>query len=479
MGGDTGEDAGGDTGAAVFAELDRLVPDGTAGVAVSGGGDSTALLIIAARWADERGRAIAAATVDHGLRAESAAEADGVAALCARLGIPHQILRAGNLRDAGGNLSAAAREARFSLLGDWARAQGLSAVLLGHTMDDQAETVLMRLARGSGAEGLSAMQAALRRDRMLWLRPLLGIRREALRAVLRAAGVGWVEDPTNEDTKYDRVKARRALAALAPLGIDAEGLARTAWHLQRQRRVLERAMDDLARRARRWGALGEVRLDLAAMTQDEPDTALRLLADSLMRVSGALYRPRFRALWEVLDRILSGQGAATTLSGCLIRPEGGPNAETALICREPGACEAMRPLAAGATVWDRRWRVTAAGAWPASARLGALGEPGLAALRACASTGAWTAPSTWASAPRAVRRTTPAIWRGPGLDSGPDSRPDSGPESPVLLAAPLAGYLDRREIGPELTVSAENTGAGELPSPALPTYGPADPRDPP
>ncbi len=458
MGGATG----GDTGAAVCAELDRLVPDGTPGIAVSGGGDSTALLIIAARWASERGRLIAAATVDHGLRNESAAEAAAVAALCARLGIAHQTLRAGNLRAAGGNLSAAAREARFSLLADWARAQGLSAVLLGHTMDDQAETVLMRLARGSGAEGLAAMQAALRRDRMLWLRPLLGIRREALRAVLRAAGVGWTEDPTNEDRQFDRVKARRALAALAPLGIDAEGLARTAWHLQRQRRVLERAMDDLARRARRWGALGEVRLDLAAMAGDEPDTALRLLADCLMRVSGAVYRPRFQALSEVLDRVLSGADVATTLSGCLIRSE----ANSALICREPNACEPMRPLGAGDTVWDRRWRVTAAGAWPAPARLGALGEPGLAALRAGAESGAWTAPSAWAPAPRAVRLTTPAIWRGESPDSG------------KLLAAPLAGYLDRREIGPECTVKAENIAAGELLSPAPPTYGRAGPRNP-
>ena len=477
MGGDTG----GDTGAAVFAELDRLVPGGTPdaavsgapvlGVAVSGGGDSTALLIIAARWAVEHGRSIAAATVDHRLRAESAAEAAGVAALCARLGIPHRTLRAGSLRDAGGNLPAAAREARFSLLGDWARAQGLAAVLLGHTMDDQAETVLMRLARGSGAEGLSAMQAGLRRSGMLWLRPLLGVRREALRAVLRAAGVGWVEDPTNEDAQFDRVKARRALAALAPLGIDAEGLARTAWHLQRQRRVLERAMDDLARRARRWGALGEVRLDLAAMAEDEPDTALRLLADSLVRVSGAVYRPRFRALSELLDRTLSGAGAGATLSGCLIRYAEG----VALICREPGACEAMRSLVAGATVWDRRWRVTAAGAWPASARLGALGEPGLAALRASAGSRAWIAADSWVSAPRAVLRTTPAIW----CDSESDSGSDSGPESPVLLAAPLADYLDRRKIGPECTVSAENIAAGELLSPAPPTYGPADPRAPP
>ena len=478
MGGDTGEA----TGAAVFAELDRLVGDGTPGVAVSGGGDSTALLVIAARWAAERGRAIAAATVDHGLRAESAAEAAGVADLCARLGIGHQILRAGNLRQAGGNLPAAAREARFSLLGDWARGLGLSAVLLGHTMDDQAETVLMRLARGSGAEGLSAMQAVLQRDRMLWLRPLLGVRREALRGVLRAEGIGWSEDPTNEDLKYDRVKARRALVALAPLGIDAEGLARTAWHLQRQRRVLERAMGELARRARRWGALGEVRLDLAAMAGDEPDTALRLLADSLMRVSGAVYRPRFRALSEVLDRVLSGREVATTLSGCLIRCDAnsgaGPDAFAILICREPGACEPMRALGTGATVWDRRWRVTVAGGWPGPARLGALGEPGLAALRAGTESSTWTAPSSWTSAPRAVRRTTPAIWSG----AGPDSGPDSGSQSSMLLAAPLAGYLDRREVGLECTVTAdsvENIGAGELLSPTPPAYGPADPPDPP
>jgi tRNA(Ile)-lysidine synthase len=445
-------------GAAVFAELDRLVPTGApdlaaVGVAVSGGGDSTALLILAAGWARERGRRICAATVDHGLRPESAVEAAGVADLCARLAIPHEILRTGNLRSAGGNLSAAAREARFALLGDWARTQGASAVLLGHTMDDQAETVLMRLARGSGAEGLSAMQAVLRRSGMLWLRPLLGARREALRAVLRAEAIAWVEDPTNEDAGYDRVKARQALAALAPLGIDAEGLARTAWHLQRQRRVLERAMDDLARRARTWGALGEIRLDVAALALDEPDTALRLLADSLLRVSGAVYRPRFRALSEVLDGVLSGQGAGATLSGCLIQTDAG----IALICREPSACEPARGFGAGEFVWDRRWRISMGGTWPALAQLGALGEPGLLVLRAAADSGAWVPPESWASAPRAVRQTTPAIWHG------------TGAESPKLLAAPLAGYRNQPGIGPECTIMVENIGAGELPLPSLPT----------
>ncbi|HUS53824.1 MAG TPA: tRNA lysidine(34) synthetase TilS [Thermohalobaculum sp.] len=454
---------GADTVGAAFAEIDRLVPDGMLGIAVSGGGDSTALLIIAARWAGARGRKILAATVDHGLRADSADEADAVVALCAHLGIPHTILQTGDLRAMGGNLSAAARDARFALLGDWAQGQGCAAVLLGHTMDDQAETVLMRLVRGSGAEGLSAMQAGLQHSGMLWLRPLLGIRREALRAVLQAEGIGWIEDPTNEDPEYDRVKARQALALLAPLGIDAEGLARTAWHLQRQRRVLERAMDELAARARRWGVFGEVRLDPDEMAVDEPDTALRLLADTLVRVSGANYRPRFRALSEALDRILStqdaGLGAGTTLSGCLIRPEAG----AILICREPSACEPMRPLNQGAAVWDRRWKITVSGDWPASVGIGALGEYGLAQLRASAGKGTWTIPEAWASAPRVVRQTTPAIWL------------DDGTQAPDLFAAPLANYVNQRTVSPECAIVAENTAAEALPWASRPTYGRAGP----
>jgi len=242
---------------------------------------------------------------------------------------------------------------------------------------------------------------------------------------------------------------------LAPLGIDAEGLARTAWHLQRQRRVLARAMDELARCARHWGGFGEVRLDVAALAGDEPDTALRLLADSLLRVSGAVYRPRFRALSEALDSILSGQDAALTLSGCLIRP----NTGTVLICREPGACEAMRPLEAGTTVWDRRWEITVSGGWPASAQLGALGEQGLGALRTGEESGAWIAADSWASAPRAVRQTTPAVWLG------------VAGAMPKLLAAPLARFLNQRTIGPGCAILAENTATKASPWASLPTYG--------
>lgn len=220
------------------------------GIALSGGGDSTALALIAARW----GRAhLRAATVDHRLRPESGAEAVAAGEAAARLGILHDILvwehgapqppghpltavrdrsaeaeaaaeirrqnapdgetweASGTERDprgaigkGPGNLQARARAARQALLAQWAAAHRLDAVLLGHTMDDQAETVLMRLERGSGADGLSAMDERVALAGTIWLRPLLGLRRAALRDLLRAEGIGWAEDPSNDDPEIGR-----------------------------------------------------------------------------------------------------------------------------------------------------------------------------------------------------------------------------------------------------------------------------------
>uniref|UniRef100_UPI0026223B47 tRNA lysidine(34) synthetase TilS n=1 Tax=uncultured Amaricoccus sp. TaxID=339341 RepID=UPI0026223B47 len=213
------------------------LPDGRLGVAVSGGGDSVALLLLL----HAAGRDLAAVTVDHGLRPESVGEAASVAALCAARGIPHSVLRWED-RDPRGNLQQAAREARRSLIAGWAEASGIAAVALGHTLDDQAETVVMRLARGSGVDGLSAMRPETLALGILWLRPLLGIRRAALRAWLAAEGVAWAEDPTNADARFDRVRARLALPTLAGLGIGPERLAATARAVARACAALEAAI---------------------------------------------------------------------------------------------------------------------------------------------------------------------------------------------------------------------------------------------
>jgi tRNA(Ile)-lysidine synthase len=198
----------------------------TIGVAVSGGGDSTALLHLALA----AGFRVEAVTVDHGLRAESAYEAEQVAKACAALGVIHAVQAWGH-GPVGGNLMDAARRARTGLIRDWALQRGIRHVALGHTRDDQAETVLMGLARRAGIDGLSGMRRDWAEGGVTFHRPLLDAGREELRDWLRARGIGWIDDPTNEDTGFTRVRARAALVALAPLGITASGLAEVAGHL--------------------------------------------------------------------------------------------------------------------------------------------------------------------------------------------------------------------------------------------------------
>jgi tRNA(Ile)-lysidine synthase len=412
--------------AAVEAALDRLAPEGPLGVAVSGGSDSTALLLMAADWARAAGRRLEAATVDHRLRPESAAEAARVARLCAREGIAHETLVWAS-SPGRGNLQAEARAARHRLLGAWAHRRGLAAVALGHTLDDQAETVLLRLARGSGVDGLSGMAAAARLAGALWLRPMLSQRRRALRDWLTQRGIGWLEDPANEDPRFDRVKARRALAALAPLGITAEGVAETARRLALQRRVLEAAMAPLAAGARRWGAVGEVRIDVACLLAAAGDTAFRLLADTLQRLSGGPHRPR-QAMLERLVALLAEGRADGTLAGCRYRLAGG----ALVLWREAAAAAPPVPAEAGA-VWDGRWRLAAA--WP-DGTLGALGEAGLSALREAAREGRWEPPPAWAAAPPDLLPPLPAIRAGGRLAAVPHA--GFGPGAAIEdLAAPF------------------------------------------
>lgn len=381
---------------------------GPLGIAVSGGGDSTALLLLLHRIAD---RPLAAVTVDHGLRPESAAEACAVAALCAARDIPHRTLRWEG-RPGQGNLQDAAREARRILIARWARARGIAAVALGHTLDDQAETVLLRLARGSGVDGLAAMAPSVERDGILWLRPLLGLRREALRAWLRREGVGWCEDPSNEDPVFDRVRVRQALAHLVPLGVTPERLAATAAQMARARTALEAQADSLARDVIRRGAAGDLVLDPEPLLASPREAALRVVASALMWVSGARYRPRLARTEAALDGLRDGIGAGMTVAGCLIRPV----REGVAIRREPGRAAPPVPVASG--TWDGRWRLVARGAEEAGLTIGALGAEGLAALPR------WRERA--ARAPRETLLTTPAIRGGDGslvaaplVDGGP------------------------------------------------------------
>ena len=218
-------------------------------LAVSGGPDSMALMVLAARWrkAFRNGPKLIAVTVDHGLRREAAAEARMVATLASTLGVDHHTLRWRGAKP-GTGVPQAARDARYRLLVRLAREHGNVHVLTAHTRDDQAETVLMRLSRGSGLAGLAAMARLTERNGAVLARPLLDVPKARLLATLHKAGITYVIDPTNHDTAFTRPRLRALMPALAVEGCDARNLARLATRLGRANAALE-TLADAAERA--------------------------------------------------------------------------------------------------------------------------------------------------------------------------------------------------------------------------------------
>jgi tRNA(Ile)-lysidine synthase len=217
-------------------------------LAVSGGPDSIALMWLAARWrrALARGPRLVAVTVDHGLRAEAAAEARDVKRLARTLDLPHRTMRWTGAKPKTG-FPAAARTARYRLLAQAARASGATHILTAHTRDDQAETLLMRMLRGSGIAGLAAMARESERDGLRLARPFLDVSKSQLIATLKRAKVGFADDPTNRDTSFTRPRLRTLMPVLAAEGGDARNLARLALRLARANAAVEVLVDGAER----------------------------------------------------------------------------------------------------------------------------------------------------------------------------------------------------------------------------------------
>ncbi len=317
------------------------------GMAVSGGGDSMAMLHLAASWARVFGVSLKVVTVDHGLRDASAAEAKMVEEEAASLKLSHDTLRW--TWDGSGNLQDAARTARLSLINEW-RAD-CRHVLFAHTRDDQAETLLMRLARGSGVDGLSAMAA--QRDLGGWaiVRPLLGVGREDLRHYLKTLRIPYVDDPTNNDDTFARVRMRKLIGSE---GLSVDTLAETAARLGDAREALERraleAADALE--VRDSATLGSVVFQRDGFASFDKETQLRLLAAALQYVAQSPYRPRYAPLDDLLQRLLGGGTA--TLHGGQVSAKGG----NIYVYRELSAIESA-PLAVECPlIWDGRFDVS-------------------------------------------------------------------------------------------------------------------------
>lgn len=375
----------------------RGAPPDRLGIAVSGGGDSVALLHILTRCFGQEGPEVFAATVDHGLRPEAADEAAAVGRLAGALGVAHDILRWDGW-DGAGNLQDRARQARYALLTDWAKTRDIHLLATAHTADDQAETLLMRLGRSAGVDGLSGIPEQRVQDGITLIRPMLGITREALRAYLRRNGVDWAEDPSNEDDRFDRIKARRAVAALRPLGIMPTVLSDVARHMSQARAALDWHSFLAARDLVTLDA-GDVLLDLRGFRALPEEIARRLLIRAILWVGGGGYPPRRAALAGAIESIRRGETA--TLSGCLVLRQGGE----VRVCREFAAVRDCR--AAPGAIWDGRWRLI--GPVRAGMAVGPLGRQGLSLCPDWRATGR----------PGAALSASPAVWDGDDLVAAP------------------------------------------------------------
>ena len=380
------------------------------GVAVSGGSDSLALLHLLHEWGK---KPIFAATVDHKLRVEAADEAAQVAKIAEALGIPHQTLEWKGW-DGKGNLQDQARQNRYGLLAAWAEKVSLDSVCLGHTQDDQIETFLMRLDRAAGLEGLSGMNASFVMNDTRFYRPLLQVRRKALQEYLVERNVQWIDDPSNEDERYLRVKARQAVATLEEHGFDIEGFDHSITNLSlanlelrdREREVAAKLSSEID---------GDLVIDRASFRQLNPEMRRRLLSKALLYVSGEYYAPRWEALSDLETAIL--QTKNHTLHGCLIL-----NSDmTVRITREHNA---VKDLATPTTTpWDGRWHLK--GPHANNLEVRALGE----AVK--------DTPWRETGMPRQSLLASPAVWHGH-----------------TLIAAPVAGLSNGW--------TAEATGRGNF-----------------
>ncbi len=374
---------------------------GRIGIAVSGGSDSLALLYMMADWGKVP---LVAATVDHGLRPEAAGEAEQVRSHCQALGIGHETL-VWKDRDTSGNLQDRARRARYGLLADWAQRQDCQHVALGHTMDDVAETFVMRLARRSGVDGLAAMQAEFDHAGIRFHRPLLSQRRAVLQGYLRSRGLGWVDDPSNDDPGFERVRTRQALAAMRGLGLDAQALSAVAQNMARARDALE-VQTDQAMQAIATRHAGDIALARPAFLALPAEIRRRVLLGAVGSISGADYGPRRQSVADTLAAI--GRDEKVTIGGCVVMAHAGG----IYITREFNAVR--QTWCASDQLWDNRWLFDGRHAPGLSLR--ALGEAG---IRCCPD---WRATGR----PRVAVLGDPGLWRDDTLIAAPTANLANG-----------------------------------------------------
>ena len=410
----TGDSAGKAVTPACFARLMRpfgaFEPCPEVAVAVSGGADSMALALLLKEWLSERGGRLWALTVDHGLRPEAAAEARETGARLEAAGVTQRVLIWEGAKPSSG-LQAAARAARYALLTGFCRERGILHLFLAHHLDDQAETFFLRRDRASGPDGLAAMSALRCTPDLRILRPLLRVPKTRLVSTLRAQGQSWIEDPSNRDPRFARVRLRQKLSALSEPGESPSDVSAMVRQRGLERTAHETGAGAFLGRYAHCDPAGFVTLQRAAIIQAREALAQRVLAGVVTAVGGRDYPPRVARLSRLQVAVKDPDFAGATLSRTRILPRG----DRLLFCREARHLE-RRGVQPGETGrWDGRFDLKLAsklGPGRGTPQLRALGRLGLGQLRR-------ENFVPLRSLPREVQVTLPSLWDDFGLIFAP------------------------------------------------------------
>lgn len=355
--------------------LAPLAPYSHYALAVSGGPDSLALLHLSAGWARRHGRAAPMVlTVDHDLRAGSRTEAETVGRIAEALGLRHAIVtwRHGPVEASS---QARARGARYDLMAAYCTAHDIPALVTAHHLDDQAETFLMRLKRGSGLDGLAAIPDRGRWAGLRLLRPLLDIPKARLIATAVAAGLPFVTDPSNEDPRFERGRLRGAMAALSAIGLEPAAIALSARRLRRARSALESTVDAFLENHGQRSPAGYGSVSLPALLCAPHEVALRTLARLIATVGGLSEPVRLAKLEALYAALAADPDTVQTLGRCQIVPSGGRLSVFREVRRAGLPRGELQP--GERMLWDSRFRVELGTGEAEPVTVQALGEEGI------------------------------------------------------------------------------------------------------
>jgi tRNA(Ile)-lysidine synthase len=365
-------------------------------VAVSGGSDSRALVLLAHRWVQEQGGSVTALVVDHGVRPESLGEAEATCQWLQDKGIQAVLLPV--TVSPQGNRQQNARHARYDAMTQWCRSNGVLHLLFGHHHDDQLETLLQRLIRGSGVDGLSAMAPVSYRADIRILRPLLGMSKNKLQAFLRDMNERWIEDASNASAAFLRNRLRSLTPVLAEEGLLPERLRETTLRLARTRHFIQQ---ETAQFLARFGGLhpaGFGWLNATTLHEAPMEIGLRGLRQMLATVRGKDAMPRYHEVHRLYEAMREAGFAGATLHGCRVLPA--PRLHRVFILREQHAQEERLPHDQDGR-WDERFRVHAS---QTGLSLATLGAKGLKQVRQ-------NMPNLSENLPAALLHALPSLWQ--------------------------------------------------------------------